>query len=51
MEKHFYLNDYHRQCSEASQKEIASMLEHPYTFEQAKAQAKALREAHLRKNK
>lgn len=43
--KRKYASPSHRQVSEAAQKEVNEMLKHPATFEEAKAQAAALRRA------
>ena len=36
--EHYYLNDFHRKSSEASQRAVASMLLHPYSRQEAIAQ-------------
>lgn len=35
---HRYLNDFHKKSSEASQKEVKSMLKHPLSWEEARKQ-------------
>lgn len=45
-----YLSDFHRKYSEASEAAVERMSQHPYSFEQKKAQAERIRqEAESRK--
>ncbi len=39
----YYLNDFHRKSSEASQKAVADMLLHPYSREEAIAQVRRIK--------
>lgn len=41
--EHYYLNDFHRKSSEALGKEVANMLLHPYSREEAIAQVQGIK--------